>query len=97
MSQITDLQAEIAALQARLTVLNRVPADTFFFGTVLRFQHGATMWHYIKVEQETWADMKTGVEKDLPSWVLDALDALSGAYFEVYEVRPQPTPFFTSA
>jgi hypothetical protein len=97
MSQITDLQVQIAALQSELTALLRVPADTFFFGTILRFQHGASMWHYIKVAEETWKDMVHNTEKDLPSWVLQTLNDLSGAYFEVYEVRPQPTPFYTSA
>jgi hypothetical protein len=90
------LIAKIAELQAKLNILNAVPSDTFNFGTVVVFAAANNVkWYYNKTAEETWADSK-GVEKDLATWILEARESAIG-YFEVYELRVQPVPFYASA
>lgn len=98
MSLRTDLISQIADLQAKLAILNGVAEDTFSFGTVMVFAAGlggATKWYYHKTQEETWVS-DLGEEKDLASWILVARESNIG-YFEVYELRVQPTPFYASA
>lgn len=99
MSQRSEIQAEIASLQVQLGILNRVPTDSFNLGTVVVFaagNSGSVKWYYNKVAEETWANSATGVEKDLAGWILETMESNIG-YFEVYELKVQPTPFFASA
>lgn len=94
-----DLQAQIAVLQSRLAVVNRIPDDTFNFGTVTVFASGAQgkiKWYYAKVAEETWKSLQDGTEKSISQWVSDAVAANIG-YFEVYELRAQPLPWFASS
>ncbi len=100
MTRKTDITAQIASLQSELNTLNRVPDDTFNLGTVLVFSANSntTHWYIRKTGVEAWTSMNISppVTKDLSSFVADALESNVG-YFEVYELRVQPTPFFASA
>lgn len=99
MTQKQKLQAEIVVLQDKVNILNRAPADTFNFGTVVVFasgQGGRVKWYYVKVAEETWQDMKNNSEKSLADWILNAHESNIG-YFEVYELKPQPAPIYASA
>jgi hypothetical protein len=97
MSRKTEVQAQIASLQTEYTLLNRVPSDAFSFGTIVVFASATSKWYYLKVAEETWRSMQgTTQEKDLASWVAFAYESAIG-YFEVYELKVQPTPFFASA
>lgn len=96
MGQRQVLIAQIAALQTRLDILNAVPDDLFSFGTVVVFSAANNVrWYYHKTAEETWTS-NTGVEKDLAAWILTAKESSIG-YFEVYELRVQPAPFYASA
>lgn len=96
MSRISMIQAQIAELNRQLGILNSAPADTFPLGTVVVFNAATgSKWYYFKVAEETWAS-KDGEEKDLASWILEAMDSNIG-YFEVYKLLVSPTPIFASA
>jgi hypothetical protein len=102
MSRKTEIQSEIASLQAKLNILNRVGDDTFNLGTVLVFaaKNNTVHWYIRKTNIDTWISMTTAnptpiLSKDLFSFISDALESDIG-YFEVYELRVQPNPFFTS-
>lgn len=87
---------QIAALQNKLAVLNSVPEDLFNFGTVVVFASPGHKWWRVKTEEETWKDFSTNEEKSLSEWVLEAKQSNIG-YFEVYELKVQPAPFYASA
>jgi hypothetical protein len=102
MSRKTEIQSKIANLQAELNILNRVGDDTFNLGTVLVFaaKNNTVHWYIRKTNIDTWISMTTVnptpiLSKDLFSFISDALESDIG-YFEVYELRVQPNPFFTS-
>lgn len=94
----SELEEEIAALEAQLAILNSVNEDTFNIGTVMVFSMATPVahWYYAKTAEETWLDVKNGGEQPLANWILDTVEANVG-YFEVYEMRAQPTPFYASA
>jgi len=100
MTRKADITAQIASLQSELNTLNRVPDDTFNLGTVLVFSANSNSvhWYIRKTGIEAWTSMNLTptVTKDLSSHIADALESSIG-YFEVYELRVQPTPFFASA
>ncbi|MFY3741602.1 MAG: hypothetical protein HMLIMOIP_002060 [Candidatus Nitrosomirales archaeon] len=92
-----EIQEQIADLQSKLDIMNRVPSDTFPFGTVVVFSAASgSKWHYLKTGEETWLNLQVNTAKDLASWILTAVESNVG-YFEVYELKVQPTPFFASA
>jgi hypothetical protein len=94
-----QIEQEIAVLQARLNNLNRVPTDTYPFGTVVRFaaNNNTSKWHYIKTAEDSWKSLEEDIntEQDLASWILEALESSIG-YFEVYVLTVANTPLFTS-
>ena len=93
------ITAKITALQVQLAILNRVPPDTFTFGTTVVFASGPGgkyKWYYVKTGEETWMNFKDGTEKDLARWILAAMESDIG-YFEVYVLVVQSTPIFASA
>jgi hypothetical protein len=95
-----DLQNQIAALQAELVVVNRVPDDTFNLGTVVRFvaNSNTVKWHYIKTGIELWKPLESSdSDGPLVSAVIRAIELLGTAYFEVYVLTPANTPWFTSS
>jgi hypothetical protein len=96
----SDIQDRIKDLQSRLDILNRVPTDKFSIGTVVVFSsNGGSHWYYLKTGEETWISFNknlSGVEKDLANWILDGIESNVG-YFEVYELKVQPNPFFASS
>ena len=84
-------------LQTKLAILNRVPTDSFAFGTVVVFSAATGVrWRFVKTAEETWLNLQVGGERTLAEWVLDGEESEVG-YFEVYELRVQPTPLYASA
>ena len=99
MSRKTDITNQIAALQTELAALNRVPDDTFNVGTVLVFASAGNTrhWYIRKTAVNTWMSLTSvPTSGEMLSFISDALESDTG-YFEVYELRPQPAPFFASA
>lgn len=92
----SDIQAQIAALQAQLAILNGAPNDTYNLGTIARFaaNSNTTHFHYKKTAVETWTDMSSGVQQDLASWILNATQSNIG-YFEVYILSPAASPIYS--
>lgn len=97
MGRKEKLQQEINERQQKINILNGVPEDRFTFGTVLRFaSNGNTVkQHLIKVAEENWENVTGGEGKDLASWILEYIESGIG-YFEVYELRVHPAPFYSS-
>jgi hypothetical protein len=93
----TDLKAEIAALQARLVILNSVGEDIYSFGTVALFSanSNSSKWYYKKVGEELWKQVNGSVEKSLAEWVLESVESSIG-YFEVYILVVPELPFYAS-
>ncbi len=96
MSQKSEIEAQIAELQAQLAILNGIPEDTFYFNTVVVFASSSGKWYYVKIGEELWRNLITGVEKDLASWVFDATQSNIG-YFEAYALIAQPSPWYASS
>lgn len=105
MSEKAQVQTQIAALQAKLVILNRIPEDTFPFGTILRFAGSNFKWHYMKVEEESWTPLNGGSSTSgsyslgphpIDYWVVSALDSNIG-YFEIYVLSPAASPIFASS
>lgn len=99
MSLLTDLQAQLALIQAKINILQASPSDTFPLGRIALFasNSGNTRWYYVKVAEESWKDLNNpGITKPLNEWILQARESGVG-YFEVYEMRPQASPFYASA
>lgn len=94
----SELEAEIAALEDQLAILSSVGEDTFNIGTIMVFSmaNPVAHWYYAKTAEETWLDVKSGEEQPLANWILDTVYANVG-YFEVYELRAQPLPFYASS
>lgn len=97
MSLVTEIQAQIAALQAKLAILQSVEEDTFPIGTIALFaaNAGNTKWYYRKVAEETWAKVVGTGEKPLREWVYEA-KTLPMGYFEVFILQVPVTPFYAS-
>jgi hypothetical protein len=94
MSRRDDIQAEIEALQKKLSHLDKIGEDTFHFNTVLQFSAGNGLkWFIRKIDEETWVNIKTGQTGTLVDWILDS-EEKSGP-FEVYEMRAQPQPVYS--
>ncbi len=104
MTKKAEVQAEIDKLQAKLNKLNRIGNDNFVLGTVLRFaaNQNTVKWHIIKVTEELWVYIGSGLAGSttnngtLEDFILEALDSGVG-YFEVYELKTQPNPFYTES
>lgn len=97
MSKKTEIQAKINELEEQLAILNTAPEDTFNIGTVVLFSAtGNKKWYRTKTGEETWRNIANNSEKSLAEWILEAIDSNTG-YFEVYELRVQNSPFYTSA
>lgn len=100
MTRKNEINTQISKLQNELTALNRVADDTFNVGTVMVFsaKNNTVHWYIRKIAVDTWTAMEASgsLSKDLASFIADALESDVG-YFEVYELRVQNNPFFTSA
>jgi predicted DNA-binding protein len=94
------LTEQLTTIQGQLSILNGVPEDTFNIGTVVVFASGlsgAVKWYYVKMAEEVWMRLNgssSGTGKPLNEWALDAVEAHIG-YFEVYELKVQPTPIYS--
>jgi hypothetical protein len=94
-SQLQELEAEKAAIEAKIAILESVPEDLFHFGTVVLFAAtGGVKWYVVKTGEELWSKLSGGAEQDLASWVLEAVESNIG-YFELYELKVEETPFYT--
>lgn len=100
-----DLQAKLDSIQAKLNVVNRVPEDRFSIGTIALFSAATGLkWYYVKIGEESWTSLKGNLpgeglpsgSKSLAAWILYAVESNIG-YFEVYEMKVHPTPFFASS
>lgn len=94
--RLLDQKAEI---DQKLSVINRVPEDTFNFGTVLVFSaRTGHKWYYVKINEETWQDKQSndGAVAPLVDWIFDAINSNIG-YFEVYVMTPAEIPIFASS
>jgi hypothetical protein len=93
-----DLQAQLDATQRKLNLLNGFPEDTYNLGTVIVMAagpQGMVKRYFVKVEEETWTDIKTNTQNDLASWIMQAIDAPTG-YFEIYKMTPGATPIYSA-
>lgn len=95
MSALTELQAELAATQARINRLLAFPEDTFFVGTIVQFSPipPNAKWFILKTGEEQWKRLPGTETKELVEWALEAEDSNIG-YFEAYSMVAALTPFF---
>jgi hypothetical protein len=93
-----DLNAELAEVQRKLAIVNRVPDDTYSFGTIAVFADThAQKWHYLKTGEESWKNMQNNAAtKPLVDWVFESAQSGVG-YFEVYILTVAAVPIFTSS
>lgn len=96
-----EIQREIEKLERKLALINRIPEDTFPFGTVALFSanENQTKWFIRKVEEEAWLGLTPtvdAVEKTLADWIMEALESEIG-YFEVRILDVPNHPFFASS
>ena len=101
MSKLTELQAQIAELQALAALYNTFPPDIYNLGTVALFtaNNNATKWYYEKVGEEQWRRLASGGDtefKPLADWIYVAKTTTS-TYFEVYIMTPGNAPIYASA
>ncbi len=101
MSLVTDIQDQIAALQAKLALLQSIAEDTFNLGTIAQFSPASGQKvFYLKTAEETWAKISvTGPSsggKPLREWIVDFKESPIG-YFEVYMMTAAAVPFYASA
>jgi hypothetical protein len=97
------LQEQLNKIQSKLDILNRVPEDTYPFGTIIRFaaNGNAVKWHIMKIDEESWIKIGPGfnssttVAQSTGDWILEAVDSNIG-YFEVYVLTVGNAPIYTS-
>jgi leucyl aminopeptidase (aminopeptidase T) len=99
MGRKEQIQERINTLQKQLVAINRIPEDRFSIGTVLRFSANSNniKWHIVKTAEESWVKVESiQTTATLEDWILNATESNVG-YFEVYELKVQPQPLYTSS
>lgn len=97
-----DLLASQTEITRKLAILNSIGEDTFPFGTVMVFNAATgAKWYYVKIAEERWQKLGTSAiegphQRPLSEWIFYTEESPIG-YFEVYELRVQPAPFYASA
>lgn len=98
MNRRERLQIQIDELNGQLAFLNRIPEDKFPIGTILVFSAShAEDWYILKTAEGTWKNFtRNTITRSLAEWIEEENNA-DVEYFEVYELKVQPTPFFASS
>ncbi len=96
MTTVPELQAQVAALQLKINVLQSVGEDTFPLNTVALLSSATSKWFYRKTAEESWLDLNSGKIKQLREWILEAKESPQG-YFEVYILTVPNTPYYASS
>ncbi len=101
MTTVPELQAQIAALQLKINVLQSVGEDTFPLNTIAQFNFatGTRSW-YRKIAEESWVDIQNGgSSKQLREWILKYKEDLGSTYFEVHilVVTDENNPYWATA
>lgn len=95
-----DLQQEIAALQAKLAIIEGTPEDIYPFGTVAVFAFaGGGKNHYLKTAEENWVRLKGNNASAAPlsEWIYSYRTSTTPVYFEVYILNIEETPIYASS
>jgi len=93
-----ELQARLAETQRQINLLNGFPDDAFNFGTVIVMAsgpNGMVKRYFVKVDEETWTDIKTNMQASLAVFIMQAIESPTG-YFEIYKMTVGATPIYAS-
>lgn len=100
MSTLTDLQAQLADIQAKIALFSTFPEDTYNFGTLVLFasQNNTKHTYYRKNAEESWKPLKgTDPAQPLAEWLYKFKTEQPDEYFEVYVMSPGNLPIYASA